>query len=213
MNLAIKNHLVTLSVLCSVLCSLLLFSNSYADAFKCVDKKGNTIFQDFECADNKKETKIEIKKYAGSSQCLFNCGATRTICIDDLGLGERNTSKGLLLCEKAKNACDTRCYNPIQGRELEALTEIERSTYERDLRRTQGLKDATQYKEIRESRIAQRDLKRKQRHCKRYEKNLAKVKAKWKRTQEQTRGWTSEEETYYRRRIENAEDEVTIECQ
>jgi len=209
MNLVIKNHLVILSVFCS----LFLFSNNYADAFKCVDKKGNTVFQDAECGDNKKETRIEIKQYAGNSQCLFNCGATRTICVADLGLGERNTAKGLLLCEKAKQACDTRCYNPTQGQELEVLTSIERSKYEREIRHKQALKDEARYKYASEKQNTQQELKRKQRHCQRYEKKLAKIKAKWKRAQGKAHGWTFNEEEYYRRRIENAEDEVSIECQ
>ena len=211
MNLAIKNYLFTLSILCSVVSSLLLFSNSYADAFKCVDKKGNTIFQDSECDDNKKETKIEIKKYAGDSQCLFNCGAIRTVCVADLGLVERNTTKALLLCEKAKQACDTRCYNPSLGRELEMYTAIERSSYERELRHKQALKDEAKDKEAIEKRVAQRDQRRKQRHCYKYEKKLAKIRARWE--QKQRDGWKPRDEEYYRRKIENAEDEVTIECQ
>ncbi|MCK5664452.1 MAG: hypothetical protein KAI17_13265, partial [Thiotrichaceae bacterium] len=158
-------------------------------------------------------TKIEIKKYSGNTQCLFTCGATRTICVADLGLGERNTGKGLLLCEQAKQACDTRCYNPSQGRELEVLTAIERSNHERELRHKQSLKDEAKNKEAREKRDAKWELKRKKRHCQRYERKLAKIKAKWKRAQEQAHGWTADEERYYRRRIENAEDEVNIECQ
>ena len=41
---------------------------------------------------------------------------------------------------------------------------------------------------------------------------LAKTKAKWKRVQEQAKGWTPREEAYYRRRIEDAEDIAIIEC-
>ncbi len=207
MNLVIKNHLITLSILCS----LFLFSNSHAVAFKCVDKKGNTIFQDSECGDNKKETKIVMTKYVGNTQCTFGCDAARTICVADLGVGERNTTKGLLLCEKAKQACDTRCYNPALGRELEMYTAIERSSYERELRNKQALKDEAQYQKERERRIAQRDQKRKQRHCHKYEKKLAKIKTRWE--QKQRDGWKPRDEEYYRRKIENAEDEVTIECQ
>ena len=208
MTLVIKNNLITLLIL---LCSLFLFSNSYADVFKCVDKKGNTIFQDSECGNNKKETKIEIKKYAGNTQCLFNCGATRTICIADLGLSQRNATKGLLLCEKAKQACDTRCYNLALGRELETFTAIEHSSYKRELRNKQALKDDAKYQRERERRTAQRDQKRKQRHCYKYEKKLAKIIARWE--QKQRDGWKPSDEEYYRRKIENAEDEVTIECQ
>jgi hypothetical protein len=207
MKLFVKNYIPIISIFLS----FFLYSGIYADAFKCVDNKGNTIFQDSECGDNKKETKIEITKYAGNSQCTFSCDASRTICVADLGLRERNTGKGLLLCEKAKQACDTRCYNPALGKELEMFTAIERSRYERELRNKQALKDDAQYQEERERRLAQRERKRQQRHCHKYEKKLAKIKARW--AQKQRNGWQHRDEEYYRRKIENAEDEVAIECQ
>ncbi len=199
----------------SVFLFLIFFSNISvnADTFKCVDKQGNTIFQDSECGDNKKETKIEIKKYAGHSQCTSRCDAVRVICVADLGQGDRNTSKGLLLCEKAKQACDTGCYNPALGQELEMFTSIERSAYEREIRNKQAIADDIKYQEERERRLARWERKRKQRHCHKYEKKLAKAKAHWVRVQEQARGWTPKQEAFYLRKIENAEDEVTIECQ
>jgi hypothetical protein len=213
MNLATKTRLNLLFAFCFLLPLLFLFSNIHADAFKCIDKKGNTIFQDSECGENRKETKITIKKHTRNSQCLVNCEASRRICVADLGLGERNTGRGLLLCENAKQACDTHCYNPTQGRELEVFTAIERSSYERELRHKQALKNEARYKKTRKERAEKRELKTKQRRCNKYKRKLAKVKARWKRTQEQAQGWTPKEEDRYRRWIENSEDEVRIECQ
>jgi hypothetical protein len=207
MYIFIQNKLALLFMLLA----FFLFSNSHADAFKCIDKQGNTVFQDSECGDNKKETKIEIKKYAGNVQCTSVCDSARAICVADLGLGDRNTSKGLLLCEQAKQACDVRCYNPSQGRELEVFTAIERSSHERELRHQQALRDDEKYQELREQRVSERDKKRKQRHCYKYEKKLAKIKARWVRKQQH--GWKPKDEEYYRRKIDNAKDDVRIECQ
>jgi len=210
MIFTIQKQLITLLVV-SVVFLFPFFSISHADAFKCMDNKGNTVFQDSECGNNKKETKIQINKLTNNSQCTSICDSARTICVADLGLGERNSSKGLFLCEQAKKACDTRCFNPNLGRELEVLTAIERSTYERQLRYEQSLRDDANYQKEREARAAKREQKRKQRHCHKYQKKLAKIRARWERKQRS--GWKPADETYYRRRIENAQDEVTIECQ
>ncbi len=207
MQLSIQKILALLFMLLA----FFLFSNTHADAFKCIDKQGNTIFQDLECGDNKKETKIEIKKYAGNVQCKSVCDSARTICVADLGIGERNTGRELLLCEQAKQACDARCYNPSLGRELEVFTAIERSSYERELRHQQAVKDDAKYQKSQELRSAEWDIKQKQRHCYKYEKKLAKIKARWARKQQS--GWKPRDEEYYRRRIENAKDDVRIECQ
>ncbi len=209
MTYSANHQLFSLSILSLFI--FLLSSSVNADTFKCVDKKGSTIFQDSECGDNKKETKIEMKKYAGHSQCTSRCDAVRVICVADLGLGERNTGKGLLLCEKAKQACNTRCYNPALGRELEMFTAIERTAYEREIRNKRAIADDIKYKEERERRLAQWEQKRKQRHCHKYEKKLAKIKARWEHKKRS--GWKPRDEEYYLRKIENAEDEVTIECQ
>jgi len=212
MNIAIKHRFISCSVLFSLLLLLFVFSNVQADAFKCIDKKGNTIFQDSECADNTKETKIEIKKYTSINfQCLFNCESTRKICIAELSYAKQNTNKGLLLCEKAKQACDTRCFNPALGRELEVYTAIERSSYERDLRNKQAAEDESKYQKERKEKIAQWEKKRKQRHCRKYEKKLAKIQARWENKQRY--GWKPKDEEYYRQKIDNAKDEVVIECQ
>ena len=186
------------------------YTGSHADVFKCVGIKGNTIFQDAECGETKKETKIEMKRYAGNSQCAFRCVAKRTICVADLGLEKRNTGKGLLLCERAKQACDTGCNQPALGRELQLFTAIEHSAYERELRNKQALKEDKEYQEDREKRLAKREEKRKQRHCHKYEKKLAKIKARWER--KKSSGWKPSDEEDYRRKITDAEDEVTIEC-
>jgi hypothetical protein len=191
--------------------SLLFTANSHADAFKCVDKKGNTIFQDSECGDHKKETKIAIKKMTVGSQCSSLCDSANALCIADMGIDNNNTSQGLLLCDNAKAACHIRCVNPSKGRELEVFNAIQQSTYERQIRSQQYQKEFNQHQVYREKKQVERDRKRKQKHCHRYEKKLAKIKSKWENKQRY--GWTPSDEEYYRRKIENAEDEVTIECQ
>jgi hypothetical protein len=193
------------------LATLFYTANSYADAFKCVDNKGNTIFQDSECGDHKKETKIAIKKMAVGSQCSSLCDSANTLCIADMGLGNNNTSQGLLLCDNAKSACHIRCVNPSKGRELEAFNAMQQSTYEREIRNQQYQKEFKQHQAFRKKNKAEWERKRKQRHCHRYEKKLAKIRARW--VNKQRYGWTPRDEEYYRRKIENAEDEVTIECQ
>ena len=189
---------------------MFIVSPSYGDAFKCVDKKGNTVFQDAECDDNKKQTKIGIKKYVGGNYCTSICDSARTLCVTDLGIGKQNTNKALLLCEQARQACDARCSNPTLGRELENFTQQQRAVYEREVRNQQVKKNDAKYQAEREKRLALWEQKRKQRHCHRYEKKLEKIKARWERKQRS--GWKPKDEAYFRRRIENAQDEVTIEC-
>jgi len=193
-------------------------SNIHADAFKCVDKKGNIVFQDSACTDDEKETLIEIQKNIVSVdnivnvQCKARCDNRRAICVAGLGNDARNTGENLLQCEKIKEVCYLRCAKADSGGKLDTFVNVERSNYERELRRKRSLKAETKYKKKREKRIAQRDQKREQRRCRYYERKLAKAKAKWKRVQEKAKGWTPREEAYHRRRIEDAEDIAIIEC-
>ena len=193
-------------------------SNIHADAFKCVDKTGNIVFQDSACTDDEKETLIEIQKNIVSVdnifsvQCKVQCDNRRAICVAGLGSDARNTGENLLRCEKVKEVCYLRCSKVDSGGKLDTFVNIERSNYERELRREQSLKADAKYQKKREKRIAQWDQKREQRRCRKYEKRLDKAKARWKRVQEQAKGWTPREEAYHRRRIENAEDVVVIEC-
>ncbi len=195
-----------------------LLSNIHADAFKCVDKTGNIVFQDSACTDDEKETLIEIQKNIVSVdniinvQCKARCDNRRAICVAGLGNNARNTGENLLRCEKVKEVCYLRCAKAGNGGKLDTFVNIERSNYERELRREQSLKAEAKYQKNRKKRIAQWDHKREQRHCRRYERALAKAKARWKRVQEQAKGWTPREEAYHRRKIEDAEDIAIIEC-
>ncbi|MCF6190629.1 MAG: DUF4124 domain-containing protein [Cocleimonas sp.] len=216
MRLIIKNQIFPV-ILLSIL-PFLFVSSTHADAFKCIDKKGNIVFQDSACTDDEKETLIEIQKKIVSVdnilniQCEARCDNRRAICVTRLGDGARNTGKNLLRCEKVKEVCYLRCAKVDNGGELDTFVNIERSNYERELRREQSLKSDAKYQKNKKKRIAQWDQKREQRHCRRYERKLAKVKAQWKRVQEKAKGWTPREETYHRKRIENAEDVAIIEC-
>lgn len=196
-----------------------LLSNIHANAFKCVDKTGNIVFQDSACTDDEKETVIEIQQSTGNidnadrisnSQCNARCDNRRAICIARLGSGARNTGKNLLLCEKAKEVCYLRCAKVDSGRKLDTFVNIERSNYERELRREQALKNGARYKENKKDRAAKWDQKYNQWNCQKYEKRLAKIKAKWER--KQGKGWTPKDEVKFLRKIENAEDAVAIEC-
>ena len=194
--------------------SLFLLSSVHADAFKCVDKTGNIVFQDSACSDNEKQVLIEIQKstseQVSNSLCNSQCLSRRALCIAELGGGRRNTSKNLLLCEKTKEVCYLACANSSGSGQLETHTRIERSNYERELRRERSLKKAAKYKKAKEKRSAEWDLKYKNWNCQKYEKKLAKIKAKWEH--KQGAGWTPKDEVKFLRKIENAEDEVTIEC-
>ena len=197
---------------------LFFLSNIHADAFKCADKAGNIVFQDSACTNDEKETLIDIQKKVVSVDNIFNiqckarCDNRRGACVTRLGEGARNTGENLLLCEKAKEVCYLRCANADSGGKLDSFVNVERSNYERELRRKRSLKAETKYEKKREKQIAQRNQKREQRRCRKYERKLAKAKAKWKRVQEQAKGWTPREEAYHRRRIEDAEDIAIIEC-
>lgn len=215
MRLIIQNHFFAVFIL---FLPFFFASNLDADAFKCVDKIGNIVFQDSACTDNEKETLIEIQKNivsvdnVANIQCKALCDNRRASCVVRLGDDARNTGENLLRCEKVKEVCYLRCARAGNGRKLDTFVTIERSNYERGLRREQSLKTDAKYIKNREKRIAQRDQKREQRRCRKYERKLAKAKARWKRVQEQAKGWTPREEASHRRRIEDAEDAVVIEC-
>lgn len=196
--------------------ALFSLSNSHANAFKCVDQTGNIIFQDLACTDDEKESVIKMQKNTSSrlynSQCLLQCDKKRAVCVAELGGGRRNTGKNVLLCEKAKQACYLTCVNASNAGKIETLTRIERANYERELRREQVLRNKSLYYEKKENRYKKRAQERDQKRCRKYERKLAKAKARWTKVQEQAKGWTPPEEAYHRRRIENAEDTAIIEC-
>jgi len=191
-------------------------STIHADAFKCVDKAGSIVFQDSACTDDEKETLIEIQKNIISVdqivnvQCKARCDNRRATCVAGLGDGSKNTGKNLLLCEKVKEVCYLRCAKADNEGKLDTFVNIERSDYERELRREQSLKKEAIYEKNRKDRATKWDQKYNQWNCQKYEKKLAKIKAKWER--KQGKGWTPKDEVHYLRRIENAEDAVAIEC-
>ncbi len=202
------------SVFSLILLGAFLTSVCFADVFKCVDNEGNTHFKDSACSVDNKETKVKIEN-AGlfnkqNNSCTIKCSNESDICVADLGLGARNTHKNLALCDQSRLACRTACIDSVAGRKLEVLTAIERAAYERKIKNSQSKKEIDEYLDDKKKRIRSRDQKRKQKHCRRYENKLAKLKAKWKRKQQD--GWTAKEETNYLSKITEAKDNVEIEC-
>lgn len=192
-----------------IIVSSLFFSNGYAGAFKCVDKKGDTIFQDSPCAGGKKQTKIELSSTHNISipqtQCTEICQSSNQICVAELSAGKKNI-ENISHCEKAKLECIESCID----RGLEELGSIENSTYERELRHKRSLEREARYQAFWEKRDNDREKKRSQKNCRKYQKRLAKIKRKWER--KQRAGWKPKDEERYLIKIENAEDAMKIEC-
>ncbi len=212
-NMCLKR---SISVIFILFLPFFLASNIHANAFKCVDKTGNIVFQDSACTDDEKQTQIEIQKNIVSVdniinvQCKDRCDNRRANCVAGLGNDARNTGENLLLCEKAKEVCYLRCAKVDSGGKLDTFVNTERSNYKRELRREQALKNKARYKENKKDRAAKWDQKYNKWNCQKYKKRLAKIKAKWER--KQGKGWTPKDEVKFLRKIENAEDAVAIEC-
>lgn len=199
----------------TVLISFFFVSNNYAGIFKCIDKKGNTFFQDLPCSGGKKETKLildtsVVSGMVSDPQCKTACDSDRDACVENLEHGNKNTARKLSYCEDKKDGCYSSCIDKSVDRELEELSMMERSTYERELKYKQSLKQEARNQEFWIKRDKEREQKRIRKNCRKYEKKLAKIKAAWER--KQRAGWKPKDEVSYLSKIDSAKENVRIEC-
>ena len=196
-----KNHLLILSL-------LFLSTSLYAGAFKCVDKNGKTTFQSIPCPKNTKKKKIKLHKDKNPklTQCRSSCDNNEQVCLSALKDGMWNSDGGLDICKQEKTTCYVTCVNPKKGKYLKKIDEIERASYENNMRYKKAITDIDEkYKRKKEAR----ELKWK---CRDKRNDLIELETNWAK-KEQLNTYSTSELGFYRKEAEKMKKFIHLKCE
>ena len=182
----------------------LWIQSSFAGAYECVDKNGNTAFQSRPCPTTSKETKIKqrTQKKDKTIQCKSVCDSEHLVCVSTLDNGTWNTDGGISVCDKEYSVCKIACDDPQKAKVLKLSAKYKRSMYNIDKK----------YEKKAENRQKKYRLK-KEKECRTAKSNHRKATKNWENLgRRQKERMSKIEKKHYLNEISTAKEALNNKC-